>query len=284
MKINKALTVGQDRLSPSPSPSLDARLILEHVLQTNHSFLVSHGDDRLRPDQEHHFRSLLERAALGEPIPYLLEETKFYGLDLKISPAALIPRPETELLVDAALEWLRSRTTGRQDLRIVDVGTGSGCVALAIASRVTDVFIEGTDVSEDALELALENSRILGLDDRVKFHFGNLLEPVSGEIDLIVANLPYIADHEWSALDVGVKWYEPDVALRGGSDGLDGIRQLLDQASMRLTSGGAMFLEIGWEQGEAASRIAQSTYPSARVDVLKDLGGRDRVLRIQTVA
>ena len=282
MTIREALATGRKKLVDSPSPALDTRLILEHVMAVSHRYLITHDEESVNPEQTYRYLSLLERASNGEPIPYLIGKTQFHGLDIEVSPSVLIPRPETEQLVDLALEWVAQRYSRLECPHLVDVGTGSGCIALALASELPDAIIEATDISRIALELAEENALTLGFDDRIKFHQGQYLQPIVDAPDLVVANLPYIADHEWTSLSVGVKWYEPDVALRGGSDGLDGIRQLLAQASNRLTRGGAMFLEIGWQQGQAARILAQSSFPYARVDVIQDFAGLDRVVRICT--
>ncbi len=280
MTIRDALAFGRKKLAASPSPALDSRLILEFVMGANGSYLITHDEEIMSPKQEHRYLSLLERASDREPIPYLIEKTQFYGLEIKVTPAVLIPRPETEHLVKLALEWVSSNRKSLNAPHIVDVGTGSGCIALALASKLTEARIEATDSSKTALDLAKENARLLGFETRIEFHHGNLLEPIVSAPDLIVANLPYIADHEWTTLNDGVKWYEPDVALRGGSDGLDGIRQLLAQAGKQLAHGGALFLEIGWKQGDAASSLAQSAFPDARVDVAKDYAAHDRVICI----
>jgi release factor glutamine methyltransferase len=282
MTIREALATGRKKLVDSPSPALDTRLILEHVMAVSHGYLITHDEESVNPEQTYRYLSLLERASNGEPIPYLIGKTQFHGLDIEVSPSVLIPRPETEQLVDLALEWVAQRYSRLEWPHIVDVGTGSGCIALALASELPDAIIEATDISRIALELAEENALTLGFDDRIKFHQGQYLQPIVDAPDLVVANLPYIADHEWTSLSVGVKWYEPDVALRGGSDGLDGIRQLLAQASNRLARGGAMLLEIGWQQGKAARILAQSSFPYARVDVIQDFAGLDRVVRICT--
>jgi release factor glutamine methyltransferase len=278
MTIKEALALGRKSLISSPSPFLDTRLILEHVMAADYGYLITHDEESMSPDQEHQYLLLLDRAGAGEPIPYLTGRTQFYGLELIVSPAVLIPRPETEHLVELALDWMRVDYRLSAPPHIVDVGTGSGCIALALASQLPEARIEATDVSEAALEIAKENARTLGYDSRIDFHLGSFLEPILGEPNLIAANLPYIADHEWSTVGSGVKSHEPDIALRGGSDGLDSIRQLLIQAGMRLASGGALFLEIGWHQGNAASSLAQSTFPHAQVKVMKDYAGRDRII------
>ncbi len=280
MTIQEALVAGRKKLAVSPNPGLDARLLLEYVLQKGHTYLIAHANDILSSTQETVYFSLLEEAAGSMPIPYLTGIAPFYGCDFIVSPAVLIPRPETELLVEAALAWLDRRVSQKERLNIVDIGTGSGCIAISLARHFPSERIEATDISQAALDIARRNAQIHGVEERVSFQQGWLLEPVNGAIDLIIANLPYVADDEWTLLDDGVKWFEPELALKGGSDGLDLIRQLLNAAKIRLSSGGAIFLEIGWQQGSAVVELAHSIFPAAQAKVSPDLSGLDRLVEI----
>jgi release factor glutamine methyltransferase len=254
---------------------------LEHTLDVDHSFLISHDADFLEDDQEVQYLGMLQRAESGEPIPYIIGKCFFYGLEFKVSPSVLIPRPETEHLVELALIWL-NRCGATSPLYIVDAGTGSGCVAIALASRFEDAIIDATDSSASALDIAALNAKELGFDRRIRFHQGNLLEPISQQPDLVVSNPPYIADNEWSSLEDGVRQYEPSSALRGGADGLEIIGQLIEQASERLAPRGALFVEIGWRQGDRARSLAQSSFPNAQVEIVKDFAGRDRIICVYT--
>jgi release factor glutamine methyltransferase len=278
MTIQEALLHGRRELSFSPSPALEARLLLQHVLGSNHGYLIAHGQQLLTPAQEARFRQLLLRAKAQEPIPYLIGRAPFYGLNFVVAPAVLIPRPETELLLETAVAW--ASCAGRSNPHIVDVGTGSGCVAILLARLLPGARIEATDISAAALEIAQTNARHHQVNERIQYYQGDLLEPVTGRPDLVVANLPYIADDEWAVVDDAVKWYEPGVALQGGPDGLDLIRRLLAQASEKLNTGGAIMLEIGWHQGPAVCHLAHTHFPFARVDLLADFAGRDRVITI----
>jgi release factor glutamine methyltransferase len=280
MTIKEALAFGRRQLALSSSSALDARLLLEYVLQKNHAYLVAHTDKELTTTQETHYLALIGRAARREPIPYLTGNAPFYGRDFQVSPAVLIPRPETEHLVEAVLNWAKEMRLTIRPLHIVDVGTGSGCIAITLALLLPDAFIEACDISSAALEIARQNAYIHRVEERIQFHQGSMLDPVTGEVHLVTANLPYVADHEWTIVGDGVKLYEPDIALRGGHDGLNLIRLLLDQAAKRLAPGGAIYLEIGWQQGAAVQSLAQSHFPSAKVDVLKDLAGLDRIVEI----
>lgn len=275
MNISQAWEYGHSQLYDSPTPKLDARLLLEHVLQVGHSQLIAHGQQPLTRVQEEQLRSLLSRAQQKEPIPHLIGRAPFGELDLIVSPDVLIPRPETELLVQAVLDW----AVTRQPLKLVDVGTGSGCIAIMLALHLTASTVEAVDVSAPALAIARQNARRY-VPGRIRFYQGHLLDPLGHRPDLIVANLPYVSDGEWTRLDDGVKLYEPAVALRGGDDGLDLIRQLLKQAATKLSASGAVFLEIGWKQGPAVLQLAQSHFPTARIELMPDYAGHDRIVSI----
>lgn len=278
MTIAGALAWAVRQLGLSPSATVDARLLLQHVLQIPYAHLISHGDDELTEAQHRRYQDLVIRAAQHEPVPYLTGSAPFYGLEFAVTPDVLIPRPETELLVEAALNWARSRTT----LRVVDVGTGSGCIAITLARQLSAATIVAVDVSASALAIARQNAVRHGVAHRITFIKGSLLEPVGLQPDLIVANLPYVADDEWTELEGGVKWYEPAVALRGGPTGLEQVGRLLLQAQLRLQPEGALFLEIGWRQGAAARALAQGQFPQAQIELLRDYGGHDRVLTIKS--
>ena len=284
MTIQQALAWARRQLQASPTAAGDARLLLQYVMGVAHSYLAAHPQQRLQDDEETAFRALVARAVKREPIPYITGEAPFYGLTFKVTPDVLIPRPETELLVEHTIAWAEEH----EAQYIVDVGAGSGCIAVTLARHLPQAMILAIDVSAAALTVARENATRHGVagqsgeKGRVTFVQGSLLEPLAQRPDLIVANLPYITDEEWTAIDDGVKWYEPAGALRGGPDGLDFIRRLLHQARSRLEPGGAIFLEIGWRQGPAARDLAQSVFPAARVTVIPDYGGHDRIITIRT--
>ncbi len=278
--IHTALAYGRSLLSPtSPTPELDARLLLEHTLDVSHSYLIAHGDEALTAVQIRQYHAYLQRAAAKEPIPYIVGHAPFFGLDFRVTPAVLIPRPETEQLVDIALAW----ANGRGPISIADVGAGSGCIPITLARHLPHAAVQATDISADALTIARQNADRLA-PGRITFHQGNLLEPIPTPLHLITANLPYVTSGEWTMLDDGVKLYEPQVALLGGQDGLDLITQLLEQATDKLIPGGMMILEIGWRQGTAAQALAQASFPAAEVAVETDFAGHDRFVVIHTPA
>lgn len=272
--IRAAWRLGRGLLADSPSSALDARLLLGHVLGRDHAYLVAHDDETLRPDALAAYDALLRRAAAGEPIPYLIGHAPFMGLEFITSPAVLIPRPETEQLVEMALDWAR----GREPLRAIDVGTGSGCIAVSLATRLAGPVI-AVDVSAAALAVAAANVA-RHAPDRVHLVRGDLLTALAPGFDLITANLPYIATDEWPALPVGVKFHEPALALDGGRDGLDLIQDLLPQAAARLRPGGLLLLEVGWRQGQAVAELARAAFPGAAVAVRPDFAGHERIVAV----
>jgi release factor glutamine methyltransferase len=274
--IQEAWQFGRAELRASPSCSLDARLLLAHVLKQNHVYLVAHRNELLTVEQFRAYRHLLHRAVANEPIPYLIGKAPFFGQEFIVTPAVLIPRPETELLVEMALRWGRAR----DPLRVVDVGTGSACIAASLAANLPATQIIGSDISTAALTVARLNVTKL-VPGRVNLVQADLLEPFSSGIDLIVANLPYIAGHEWPELADGVKFFEPAIALRGGPDGLDLIRRLLPQAHKRLNPGGMVLLEIGWQQGDGTRELAGAVFPDAVTEVVVDYAGHDRLVVIR---
>jgi release factor glutamine methyltransferase len=276
--IRQALALGRTRLAQSPSPELDARLLLAHVLDRPHSYLIAHAEETLPDAAETAYLALLARAERQEPIPYLIGEAPFYGLDFIVTPAVLIPRPETEMLLD----YILRRATDRGPRLIVDVGTGSGCLAVTLAHRLPDAEVIAIDVSAEALAIAAQNGA-RHAPGRVRFVEGNLLNPVGGGIDIIVTNLPYIADDEWTSVSDGVKWYEPVGALRGGSDGLDHFRALIPAAAQKLKPGGSLLMEIGWRQGKAVRRLARNAFPRAEITILPDFAGHDRVVAVEAL-
>jgi release factor glutamine methyltransferase len=282
MNVSELWEYGRSQLPDPLTAKLDARLLLEHVLDKEHSWLVAYGDADVTAVQETHYRQLIQRAARQEPIPYLVGHAPFFHLDFVVTPDVLIPRPETEQLVDLAVDWARERPSGHLPCHIVDVGTGSGCIPITLARHLPDAFIEASDISAAALTVARQNAD-QHTPGRIQFHQGHLLTPISQPVDLLIANLPYVTDAEWTMLDDGVKLYEPATALKGGADGLDLIRQLLQQAVTKLNSGAAIFLEIGWRQGTAVTNLAQSVFPTAYIELIQDFAGHDRIVVIKQI-
>lgn len=274
MKIGNALSIGAEMLPRSDSAEFDARLLLEHALSVPRSYLIAHDTDTLTTDQINAYLRLITRAERGEPIPYIIGSIPFRHADIRVTPAVLIPRPETEQLVDLALRWAK----GKQNLRVLDVGTGSGCVAISLAQELDKADVTAVEISAEALTIAQQN----GIDNGVTVNWcaGSLLEPVTGRFDLIIANLPYVAESERDLLGDGTRDFEPHLALFGGADGLDLVRDLLAQARNHLVPNGAIMLEIGFQQGQSALALAQNAFPEASTACLPDYAGNDRFISI----
>jgi release factor glutamine methyltransferase len=267
----------RDRLDKvSESSALDAQVLLAHILERPRSWVLAHSEITLSPEQSIDLENSLVRLESGEPLPYVLQTWEFFGLDFSISPQVLIPRPETELLVEQALAWLRANPRRRSAM---DVGTGSGCIALTLAMNVPDLHILGSDISAGALEQAHKNLHRYGLQAQVEFVQADLIPALKHQVDLICANLPYIPSNELTRLKVG-RW-EPQLALDGGPDGLSLIRRLLGQAPDGLAPGGLLLVEIEAGQGQAVMSLARESFSRAETDLIQDLAGRDRLIRIQ---
>ncbi len=278
--IHDALAWARDTLADVPySEPLDAPLLLGYVLGVERTYLYAHPEHRITPEQSARFHDLITRRANGTPIAYLTGTHPFYDLphDLVVTPDVLIPRPETEHLIDAALSWAKHRTVHR----IVDVGTGSGVIAVTLATKLPNAAVIAVDVSRAALEVACQNAARYDLSERICFVQGDLLAPLVGlrGCDLLVANLPYIPHADLAGLSVTD--HEPRLALDGGPDGLDLVRRLLQQTPVVLAEESMVLLEIGAGQGTTVAALARNTLPDAQIDVLPDYAGHDRVVRIQ---
>src|SRR5271157_1163209 len=261
----------------SETPTLEAELLVSHVLGRYRTWVASHPEFILDPGSLDRLDQLLDRLTYGEPLPYLLGHWEFFGHDFCVNQDVLIPRPETELLVETALGWLRAHPNSR---RVIDVGTGSGCIAISLASALSQVNLVATDISFKALQVAQVNMDRLLTHPKLQFIQTDLLNSLSGPFDLIAANLPYIPDNKLASLKVAE--YEPRLAFAGGRDGLQLIKTLLLQSPARLATPGCILLEIEFEQGQQASSLASQVYPRAVISVLPDLSGLPRLLKIET--
>ncbi len=271
--IAAALATGAERLAGQENPRLEAELLLAHVLAKPRSHLFAWPDRTLDPETAAAFDALLARRERGEPVAHILGEREFWSLPLAVTPATLIPRPDTERLVEAALECLPRPTA-----RILDLGTGSGAVALALAEECPRATITATDRSPAALAVARANAKWLGRLERVRLLAGDWFEPVAGErFDLLVSNPPYIPAGD-AHLDRGDLRFEPQTALAAGPDGLDAIRVIAAGARAHLAPGGWLLLEHGFDQGKAVRALLVEAGLEA-VETLADLAGRDRVTR-----
>lgn len=260
------------------SPRLDAELLLAHTVEANRAAVLARPDRRLTPKQLTRFRYLVERRAAREPLAYILGEREFFGLAFAVDPRVLIPRPETELLVEEALRLARARP----EPRLADVGAGSGAIAVSLAVHLRQARVYALDDSAGALAVTAENARRHGVADRITPLQGNLLAPLPEPVDVVTANLPYVAAPEWEALAPEIRLYEPRAALDGGSDGLGLIRGLVSTAAPHLLRGGALLLEIGAAQGAPVVELARRHFPEAEIRLEQDYGGLDRLVIVQT--
>ena len=232
---------------------IEAEALLRHVLGFDRAEFFASLSEPVPHGQADRAEGLAARRAGGEPLAYITGRREFYGLDFKVDPRVLIPRQETELLVDLALEACAGRE--RERVVIADVGTGSGAIAVALATRLTDAVVYATDVSVEALEAASANAERHGVAERVRLLHGDLLDPLPVRADVIVSNPPYIATSQLAELPRDVR-REPSLALDGGTDGTEVIARLLMQAAQRLKAGGSLFMEMAPEQREAVMRMA----------------------------
>jgi release factor glutamine methyltransferase len=255
---------------------LESEILLRHALSISRVELYSDLDRKLTPEEDKKFWQLAGRRLTGEPSAYITGHREFYGLDFYVDPSVLIPRPETELLVERAIALAKEHVVAT----IADIGTGCGAIAISLAVNLPGVKIYATDISEAALRVARLNCQKYGVADRVCRLAGDLLDPLSESVDLILANLPYVRERELSR--VNTHGFEPSLALDGGVDGLEKIHRLCHQAEAKLNPGGSLLLEIGMGQKEAVTRLLRSLFPKASIEVTQDLSGIDRVVSIST--
>ena len=263
--------------SEEPASSINA--LIGFVLNKPVHFGISHPETSLSAAEETCLNGLLDRLLSGEPLAYLIGRQEFFGIDFKVTPDVLIPRPETELLVEKAVDWLQTR---RGKVLVADVGTGSGCIAAAICSQIPSAKVVGTDFSYNALQIAKKNIQSLELENRISLVQSDLMAGLQGQFDCICANLPYIPSEILSSLRV--KKFEPLAALDGGLDGLKYFGPLLYQSQTRLKPDGQVLLEIETTRSQAVIELAALVFPSASIRIHHDLAGLPRLVQIQLIA
>jgi len=267
----------QDQLkSHSESPYLDSLVLLSHISGKSKSELIAHPSPDLSASQNHSLSKAIKQLQDGTPLPYIIGEWEFFRLPYKVTPAVLIPRPETEGLVELALEWLRANPGKRSCL---EIGTGSGCIAISLAKSIPDLQIIATDISLPALEVAKYNASRHEVISQIHFLERDLFSGITLPIDLLVANLPYIPSDKLRSLDVYRS--EPTLALDGGQDGLHYIKEVLKGAAQHISPGGAVFLELDEDCGTLALALAKEVWPGITIHLVQDLSGQDRYLSIQ---
>jgi len=254
--------------------SIEAELLLRHTLTINRAELYTDLNHELSPEHEKTFWGLIKRRLNGEPSVYITGRREFYGLDFAVDPAVLIPRPESELLVEKAIKLARNGAIST----IAEIGTGCGAIAVSLALNLPAAKIYATDISAPALEVARFNCQQHGVANRICLLRGDMLDPIPEPVDLIIANLPYVKESELA--QAGPLSFEPPLALNGGKDGLEKIYRLCQQASGKLRPRGYLLMEIGQGQGKPVTAFLRHLFPSTRIEVTPDLGGTERVVSL----
>jgi release factor glutamine methyltransferase len=266
------------------SPELEASWLLEHFASINYLEQLKSPDQPIDDPVMASVWSAAERRVTGEPLAYILGYKEFFSNRFAVTPDVLIPRPETEILVEWAINWLHDKTTDREEVHVIDLGTGSGCIAVSIAKLISNAKVTAFDMSLDALTVAKQNAEINGVSKQIEFVHGDASRvfEVMGDkkFDLVLANPPYI-DINDRKIDAHVKKYEPAIALFAADHGLAAIREWLGQATQILSERGAIAFEIGSDQGEATLKLARDLAGFSKHYILQDLSGHDRVLCVE---
>jgi release factor glutamine methyltransferase len=275
--LKKALSRARDILAGNDieDATLEAELLLEHALKISRTQLYLDLEHELTPRQEQNFWRLVQCRQDGEPTAYITGRRQFYGLDFYVDQHVLIPRPESELLVEKALGLMQNHRLPT----IADIGTGCGAIAISLALELPRAKIYATDISAAALEVALVNCQKHGVTGRVCLLQGDMLEPLLEPVDLIIANLPYVKESEIIPMS-----FEPRLALDGGAKGTERISQLCRQANSKLSPGGHLLLEMGQGQRGAITSLLESLFPDGEIEVMPDLSGIERVLHLSPTA
>jgi release factor glutamine methyltransferase len=273
VSLKQALSRARDVLAEKniEDAPLEGELLLRHAMGISRTQLYLDLDCELSPKQEGTFWQLVTRCRNGEPMAYITGRREFYGLDFYVDPRVLIPRPESELLVEETLSLAQNHPLST----IAEVGTGSGAIAISLALNLPETRIYAIDISASALEVALINCQKHGVIDRVYLLHGNMLEPLPEPVDLIIANLPYVRESE--LIGVG---FEPRLALDGGRDGMERIRQLCRQVGGKLRPGSFLLLEIGEGQGKVVTTLLNALFPGGKIKLIPDLSGIERVVSL----
>ncbi len=276
MTIKQLLARAREILAANEieDPIFEAELLLRHSLKISRAQLYLELESEPGQEKEPAFWHLIQRRITGEPAAYIIGHREFYGLDFEVDHNVLIPRPESELLVEKALELAQSHPLST----IAEIGTGCGAIAISLAVNLPQAKIYATDISPAALKVALTNCQKHGVAHRISLLAGDLLDPLPEPVDLIVANLPYVKEAELNR--VNTLHFEPALALNGGPDGLEHIRRLSTQLRGKLSPGGSLLLEIGQGQGKTVTSLLHNLFPSAAIELIPDLAGIGRVVSL----
>ncbi|MBN1367646.1 MAG: peptide chain release factor N(5)-glutamine methyltransferase [Dehalococcoidales bacterium] len=276
MTLKQALQHARDTLQSHniENPELTAEVLLRHILNITRVQLYQTLDDELKTDVVNNLRDIIQRHLNGEPVAYITGHKEFFGIDFIVDSRVLIPRPETELLVEKALQLADSNKVNL----IADIGTGCGTIAVSLALKLTGVKIYATDISAPALEVAVQNGRKYRVADKICWLQGDLLEPLPEPVDIIVANLPYVKKED--IIKFRSLGFEPSLSLNGGEDGLSAIRQFCTQVKGKVKPGGSILMEIGQDQSETVKTLLLNCYPKAGVGIFRDFAGIERVVLV----
>lgn len=260
--------------SGSPSPRLDAEVLLARLLGIDRIRIILEPGRELSEGEAAEFARWIERRRLGEPVSYILGEKEFWSLRFEVGPEVLIPRPETECLIEEVLRFYRAPGAG---LRILDIGTGSGAIGIVLARELPDVRVAATDISAGAIAVARRNAAAHGVAGRMDFFQGDLFAAAAGEWDIVCSNPPYVPEVAYGLLPAGIRDFEPRSALIAGPEGLDILRTIIREGAQRLKPGGRIFLEIGEGQRETVEALFRDAGHYDEIAFRKDYGGIDRV-------
>ena len=265
------------------TPLLDAEVLLCHVLGVERWHLYVNRNRMLSAEQQQGYEGLLEKRMQGIPVQYLTHRQEFMGLDFYVEEGVLIPRPDTEILVEKVLDWVKIHGKDKEQIRIADIGTGSGAITVSLAKYIPKAFVYSVDISEQAQSIGKKNARSLGTDERIRFLLGDLLKPLGeqgleNQLDILVSNPPYIPSEEIETLQIEVAQYEPRLALDGGKDGLDFYRRLVEGGHGFIKDGGLIALEVGHNQAEAVKKLMERQDFYADIEKIRDLSGIERVV------
>jgi release factor glutamine methyltransferase len=277
MTVTEALRSGAEILHTASiaSPEREAALLLRHVLNCDATYLYAHGDEKLNAVASILFKAVLKRRAAHEPFQLITGVQEFYGLVFKVTSDVLIPRPETEILIEDALAEFGKR----ENIRFCEIGVGSGCISIALLVNMHNASAVGFDISEAALEIAAENAETHAVSQKLELKRSDVFEALTNErFDLIVSNPPYVPTSEISTLQEEVRSFEPRIALEGGEDGLDMVRRIVAKSPEYLDPGGLLYIEIGWNQSENAGQLLDDAKWEG-IEFLPDLQGIPRILK-----
>ncbi|MBP0725039.1 peptide chain release factor N(5)-glutamine methyltransferase [Bacillus sp. RG28] len=283
-KIYEALKWASSFLIENERDNNVGEIVLQHLLKRNRTQLLTGMHDSLTKEQWELFQNLLEQHVKGEPIQYLLGVEQFYGRTFKVNEEVLIPRPETEELVEGVLHRVQTMWNENEKLQLIDVGTGSGAIAITLALENPNLHVHTIDIAQESIEVAKSNAEILGAS--VTFWHGDLLNPFlenGQKLDIVVSNPPYIPYKDWTELSDLVKEHEPFRALVGGEDGLDFYRRFANDLPKVLQNKALVAFEVGAGQGEDVAQLLQSSFPMAKVEIVYDINGKDRMVFMEKV-